>query len=218
MLATLLRRGNDAYAMDLARKIELRFVFRYANARNQFDGIREEFPERDMSELDCFIEFVGRKLSETGRAAWTRAMERNVKYQELYESVFGKLPANFGSLSLPGMEAAILKRIIEFELKRNKGNDDWTLTDPGLMTVVDDFFLLNEYLTNEDSDRLKSWCKFFGPGLLAGDVQEASAITDDQKREEFLVAKLKPDRFGSSSLRCATHSKRARTSFLRPDA
>jgi ATP-dependent protease ClpP protease subunit len=41
MLAHYLRMSNDYYAMELARKIEFRFTFRFAQLRGDFDKFRE---------------------------------------------------------------------------------------------------------------------------------------------------------------------------------
>lgn len=43
-LAEMLRLRNDRYAMDLARTIEFRFMYRFVTSRGQFQAIRQNSP------------------------------------------------------------------------------------------------------------------------------------------------------------------------------
>jgi len=76
-LTRILRRSNDRYAVELARKIDDRFKFRFLFARSSFDEVRSKYPNEQRSDLECFIEFIDGKLSKEGREVWKRTQSRH---------------------------------------------------------------------------------------------------------------------------------------------
>jgi hypothetical protein len=76
-LAGYLRLRNDQYALELAQKVDDRFSFRFVSQQSEYSKIRSEPGKQDLSNLDCFIEFIGGKLSAEGTKVWERAKERH---------------------------------------------------------------------------------------------------------------------------------------------
>jgi hypothetical protein len=196
MLTNLLRLSNDAYAMELARKIEDRFSLRYVMTRDDFEGLRTQKSATDMTDLDCFIEIIEGKLSNDAKKVWQKARDRHGRYQDLFDSAMKtikKLKRNIGAATAAQLEADSIKAIVDFELKRNKGVPSWNFRNEGIGRLADDFFLLNEYLSNYGSGRLRKWCTSFGKYLLSkGDVEEIDAVTDEEAQAEKLVEKVAP--------------------------
>src|SRR5580698_11665671 len=59
--------------------------------------------------------------------------------------------------------------------------------------LVDDFFLLNEYMANNNSERLKGWCTSFGKWTLPKEqMAEIDAIDDKDKQLEKLIESVRP--------------------------
>jgi ATP-dependent protease ClpP protease subunit len=193
VLTHILRLTNDVYAMELARKIEDRFLFRFTILRGEFDGIRTKRAAPWMTDLDCFFEAVASKLSKNAKKAWDKAKDRYGRYQSLLDSVIAKSKVSAGPQRLAEMEARQIKAIVDFEVKTNKKNPSWTFKDGGMGRLADDFFLLNEYLESYSSERLKNWCKSLGRwSIPKADVDEIDAIADEKDRTERLVTKVRP--------------------------
>ena len=89
MLANLLRLSNDVYAMELAKKIEDRFSFRYIITRDGFDAVRTEHGKPDMSDLDCFVEYIDKQLSLEAKNYGAR-FEIGTKDIETYSTLCSK--------------------------------------------------------------------------------------------------------------------------------
>ena len=172
VLGELLRIYNDVYAMQLAQKIENRFSFRYVTARSEFDGFRQKKANPAMSELECFIGVIEEHLSNDAKKLWKKAKERHGRYHDLIAIVLQKAqsPAN----SLVEAQASVLKAIVDFEVTSNANNPSWNFRSGGLGRMVDDFFLLEEYIGNTNSDRLKEWCTSFGKWTL--DAQQTAEV------------------------------------------
>ena len=115
-LNSLLRRTNDIYAIELARKIDDRFSFRFVVARNiqnGFAAIRERRQDPELSDIECFIEFIEDKLSQQGKKVWKRAKARHSRYQEIFETVVKKAKGNFDKMTAAQLQAVSLKAIVE---------------------------------------------------------------------------------------------------------
>jgi hypothetical protein len=192
-LTNILRFSNDIYAMALARKIEDRFSFRYVMTRDAFGAFRTQTSAPDMTDLECFVRIVEGKLSSDAKAVWQKAKDRHERYDGLFKTILKKIKRDIPSASEVQIEADCIKAILEFELKRNKGVPSWSFKRGGIGELVDDFFLLNEYLSNYGSERLKKWCTSFGKWILPKpEADEIEAISDEKARTEKLVAKVRP--------------------------
>ena len=155
VLTNILRRGNDIYAIKLARKIEDRFSFRFLFARNGFQTIRAQHSRPDMSDGECFVEFIEGRLSAEAKKVWQRAKDRHARYAEVFESVLRRVKGDFKKMTVAQTEAIAIKAIADFEVKANKNNPDWSFRGGGIERLTDDFFLFNEYLTSLGGERLK---------------------------------------------------------------
>jgi ATP-dependent protease ClpP protease subunit len=191
LISELLRMYNDAYAMRLAQKIESRFSFRYVMARHDFPALRLKKGAPELSELDCFLEVIEEQLSDDAKKLWKKARDRYGRYHELIASVLkesGGQPA-----SLAEIQAGVIKVIVDFEVKSNSNNPSWNFRVGGMGRVVDDFFLLEEYLLNTNSDRLKEWCTSFGKfSLDSSQAAEVDAILDENERLEKVIELVRP--------------------------
>lgn len=194
MLANLLRFTNDVYARELGRKIEDRFSFRFVLSRPSFDGIRTKHSNPGMTNLDCFLEFIGERLSPKAKLLWDRAKKRYEQYNELVSATLRKVRfKRASSLNPKVLEASLLKAIIDFQLKRNRRDANWRFRDQGLNRLADDFFLIDEFLTSYNDARLSKWCMSFGKYLLSPtEVAALDAITNKTQREEKTVKQVRP--------------------------
>lgn len=156
-LTSILRRGNDIYAVELARKIDDRFSFRFLIARNDFGKIRNKHQDPAISDLDCFIEFIDGKLSKSACEVWQRAKERHGRYLQIFSTVLKKVKKDVGAMTLAQAEGAAIKAIVEFEIKANKDDGAWSFRGGGIERLSEDFFLFNEYLGGLGGERLQRW-------------------------------------------------------------
>lgn len=189
--AQRLRTSNDSYAMRLARQIEDRFMFRFMASKRQFDGIRQKNPKQTMTDLDCFLALISEKLSEQASEVLQTAQQRYGRYDALVESVMRKrLKSSYKSLA--EFEALQIRAIVDFEVRSNKKNADWSFEGGGLHRLMDDFFLLKEHLRNFQSDRFKNLCSHWGNFLL--DTAETKEINEapEAERAKKITEKVSP--------------------------
>ena len=196
LIGEFLRLRNDAYAMQLAQKIESRFSFRFVTVRQEFDELRVKKSSPAMSELDCFIAAIEEKLSDRAKKLWKKAIQRQGRYHDLIATVVKNNQdrgSNAQPKTLAEIQADIIKAIVDFEVVNNNSEPDWSFRTGGLGRVVDDFFLVNEYIVNNNHDRLKEWCTSFGKWTLAPDqITAVDAITDEDARLEKTIELVRP--------------------------
>jgi ATP-dependent protease ClpP protease subunit len=191
LLAEWLRWTTDYYAWDLARKIENRFRLRFLLARDQFADIRTKHHPQRMSDFDCFLEIIMEKLSDKGKEVCKTARDRYKRY----EALLTKMPRPRKSKRRrPAiLEAAQIKVILDFELRANKKNRNWTFRYGGLGKLTEDFYLLAEYLESKQDDRLSKWCSELGKLALSPAEKAAiDAIQDEQLRTKKTVDLVRP--------------------------
>ena len=193
LLAHYLRLSNDAYAMDLARKVEMRFLFRFLVVRAEFADYRAKQTTKNLQDLDCFLAIIRQKLSRKAQEVFDRAKDRYGRYEALLVNLVKKSERTTGPKRLAQMEANRIKAIIDFEVAANKKNPNWTFRDGGLPRLGDDFFLLNEYLESQQNDRFKIWCRRIGQFALSdADAAEIKQISDEKARDEKTIEKVQP--------------------------
>jgi ATP-dependent protease ClpP protease subunit len=125
-----LRRTNDQFATELAKKCSKRIFFRYVTLRSKFAEYQEKQPE-PISPKDCFIGLVTEKLSPLGIQALNKAVRRVKRYDSLAGKIMntpsiskrvGEMQA--GNLdNFPQFEAQIIKAIVSFELATKNVTD-----------------------------------------------------------------------------------------------
>jgi hypothetical protein len=90
-------------------------------------------------------------------------------------------------------EAAVIKKIIDFEVSSHKNDPDWRFGSGGLSRLNDDFFLLNEYIQSSLSDQFESVCERWGHFALTPEEEtELAKIVDGNARREARLAKVRP--------------------------
>ena len=192
LIGDFLRLRNDVYAMQLAQKIESRFSFRFVTVRQEIDELRKKKALPAMSELECFLEVIDEKLSEGAKKLWKKARQRQGRYHDLIATVVQNQGTS-SVKSLAEMQAIVIKAIVDFEVISNEKDPTWNFRVGGLSIVVDDFFLVNEYLVNTNHDRLKEWCTSFGKWSLTQDqINEVDAIPDENARLEKTIELVRP--------------------------
>ena len=194
LLGYILRLSNDRYAMELARKIEDRFSFRFMFARGDFPEIRSQTARPTMSDLECFVTYIDGRLSSDAKKVWAKARDRHQRYRNLYDTILSKVRSDdVGEMTRAQLEADSIKAIVDFELKAHENDPSWTFTRGGIESLADDFFLLNEYLSTAGHERLRKWSKSFGKYIIAeSDRTELDGIADETQRAEALAEKVKP--------------------------
>jgi hypothetical protein len=164
IITETLKLSNDRYAMSLARKSDVRFMFRFFTLRTEFSAHREKVGNANPTDLQCFLGLVGEKISQKASKIVNQASQRYERYNALLDHVFKiskkakKNPFNVGGTAAE-MESVMLRAIIQFELKNNKNDPIWTFRERGLVRVNDDFFLLREYFASAFSDQFRRLCE-----------------------------------------------------------
>jgi hypothetical protein len=194
LLAHFLRLTNDSYAMDLARKAEHRFLLRFVLMRPEFAKFREDNPQKALSDFDCFLGLLSEKLSSNAKKVLKKAQERYARYAPLLNKLIIKANKQEGPEVPAVVEAERIKAIIDFELAQNKSNLTWTFKEGGgLSRLVEDFYLIAEYIETQQSERLKHWCLNLGRmSLSKADKEELEKIPDEETRNEKLIEKVQP--------------------------
>lgn len=193
-LAQILRRSNESSAMDLSREIEFRFIFRFITSRTDFDAIRVIEKNPQMSDLDCFLSWISRKLStDTALGILLSAQKRYGRYDELLETVLKKTKTVGANKSRLEIEAAQIKAIIDFEVRQNKKKREWSFQAEGLNRLTDDFLLFHEYQTISQSNRFKRWCSKYGTLLVTEkEADEINKIKDEKEKANVWTETVSP--------------------------
>lgn len=197
-LSESLKLSNDRYAMTLARKSELRFMFRFFILRANFAEYREKLNKPQLTDLECFLGLVKEKISHTAAKLVDSAWKRYERYNALLNHVFnvatktGKKNPFAKDASMVQMERVMLRAIVDFELKNNKNDPTWTFQNRGLLRVNDDFFLLQEYVASAFSDQFTQLCERWSKFVLSQADIEELALLPESERTERKLAKLRP--------------------------
>jgi hypothetical protein len=190
MLAQLLRATNEKYAMELVRKIESRFMFRFLFSNSLFEDVRKKNAPNPMTDTECFLTLVQDSLSDRAKKLFQSARDRYGRYEKLLKTAQGKKDSRRKNVAK--LEASRLKAIVDFELEDNKNNKGWTFSGGGMTRLTDDFFLLNEHLESAQSDRLKQLCSQWGMFSLAKAEQEEIEKAPELDRPKLLIEKVRP--------------------------
>lgn len=174
ILAQYLRLSNESSAMELAREVEYRFMFRFISSRGRFSEIRNRESKPQMSDLDCFLDYISQHLSDTARGILEIAQERYGRYDELLATVYKKTSKLSENKTPLEIEAAQIKAIVDFEVGQNRKTADWSFHAGGVNGLVDDFLLFREYQNISQSDRFINWCSALGSFLVT--PEEANEI------------------------------------------
>lgn len=187
LLIQYLRESNNTYATGLARKVVDRFMFRFVSSEEDFEGIRKDREDPEMSDLDCFLALISDKLSESARRVLLSAQSRYKRYNELLDWLVKKRPKP--GLTPAQVEANQLKAIVDFELRKNKHRKDWTFERGGLDNLADDFFLLSEYFGNYRSGFFNTMCLSYGHFMLNEKDNEEIRNAPKEERRELKIKK-----------------------------
>lgn len=193
-LTESMKLDNDRFAMALATKSHMRFAFRYVALKSGFEDYRTQEHSPDLGDFESFLGLVREKMSPLGLKVITRARERYDRYDRVFESVLRRAArrATFKNPKRQAeMESAILHGIVDYELHANR-EADWSYTSGGLAQVTDDFLLMREYLSNYESQQLKSICDSYGKFILTKEQEEglSQLPKEDQEKERRATVKV----------------------------
>ena len=178
--------------MELGRKSEDRFRFRFYSVRNEFASIRAQRNDPQLSDYDCFVAVIEEKLSVDAKKIFHKAVKRAARYKDLINSVASGSGWEEAKTPL-SVQAVIIKAIVDFEVSGTTDNETQDFRYGGMRRLVDDFYLLNEYLTGNSNQKLDEWCTTFGPLFLTPEQQaEVDAIADEAEKQKMLVEINKP--------------------------
>jgi len=188
-LTESLRLANDRHAMRLAERSAWRFIFRYVYLKNRFPECRAQEPSIK-TDLECFISILMETVSDSAREILLLSKKRFERYKALVEFFEKGLPKK--TLNRVAEEEAVaLKRMIEFELKRNK-SPDWRLGQGGLIQITDDFILLSEYINTHESRPFREHCERWKKFFLSRAEQAKISKLPVRDRRTKVVEKLRP--------------------------
>ncbi len=146
-----------------------------------------------MSDFDCFIAVLREKLSANAIKVLSRAQVRYAIYEPLLKKLLAKENEQGGPLALAQIEAVRIKEIVDFQLEKNKAHVEWTFKGMGLSRLVEDFYLVAEYIDIQRGEALRQWCLRVGKlALTKEEKEEVDAIADEGERNERLIGKVKP--------------------------
>lgn len=193
-VASTLKASNKRSALALVKNSHRRFFFRYFSLRPSFAAHRQKHPDLK-SNLDVFLDLISEKLSPWGDRVVEKVRDRQDRYQNLSNHVYGQ--RSFRRLIEDGprsvgwqrkLEAEMLRIMIRYELRKNKKDDDWTFSAKGLSQLTDDFLLMIEFIDHHGDIRelLDTWKDF----LITDEDKKESEGLDPKVADERRTAKL----------------------------
>jgi ATP-dependent protease ClpP protease subunit len=196
-LTERLKISNSQSAMALARKTEQRFMYLFVVTRTGFQAHRESVNNSTKTDLACFVSIIMQKLTPYAQRLVERALVRQTRYDALLDkALVAAFRGNPNLSTSPGVaktEAAILKKIIDFEVAQHKKDTSWSFHGGGLSRMNDDFFLLREYISISQSEQLSRLCERWGFFVLTEEQQaELAAIEDEEARKQARVVQVRP--------------------------
>ena len=129
-------------------------------------------------------------MSDSAKDVLRLSQKRYERYKDLvsfFDKGFPRKPLK----RVAEAEAVALKRMIEFELKRNK-SADWRLADGGLIQITDDFILLSEYINTYESRPFRHHCERWKDFFLTPKERKQIAKLPLKDRHNKIVEKLRP--------------------------
>ena len=189
-LTESLRLANDRHAMRLAERSAWRFIFRYVYLKSRFQQYRAQRTSTK-TDLECFVSMLMETVSDSAKEILTLSKKRFERYLDLVTFFEKGLPKNKVLNRVAEAEAIALKRMIEFELKRNKSSD-WRLGAGGLIQITDDFILLSEYINTHESRPFREHCERWKKFFLTRAEQAAIAKLPAKDRRNRVIEKLRP--------------------------
>jgi ATP-dependent protease ClpP protease subunit len=188
--ASNLRAINQDFAASLMDKLEIRFMFRFFDAKNRFDTVRKGVARKGTSAARYYEEVVYDSLSERARTLFEAAKRRHGRYQKL-------LGAATRAMARPRKttaetEASIIRAIVDFEVKSHKNDPDWTFAADGLATLSEDFLLLGERLSALETGYFDQRCIDAAELLLDPSEMSRIARAPADQRDQITLQHVRP--------------------------
>ena len=188
-----LRISNSIYAMRLAQRSEDRFTFRFYSVRDEFAEVRTKKSNPALDDYECFVEVIKEKLSADARKIFDKALKRSERYKALIASAASSGDLLAKAQTTLEVQALIIKAIVDFEVSSSNTASPTDFRFGGMRQLVDDFYILNEYLRGNTEQRLERWCTTFGRmALTPAQEAEVDGIGDETERSKKIVEINKP--------------------------
>jgi len=198
-LTESLKMSNHQSAMDLARRAEGRFMFRFVTSRAEFPAVRQRLSNSSLTDLESFLEFTSSQLSTRASKLFRRARDRHHRYDELVAKCLVKAfkGRKYLSKATPPppakVQAAVMQKIIDFEVQEHKKDASWTFFNGGIARLSEGFLLLQEYIVSTQSQQFKNLCERWGHFVLTRqETDELNAIASAAARRSARVEKVSP--------------------------
>ena len=180
LIGLMLRLTNEKAATELLGKIEDRFMMRLLLSRGRFPEIRKNNPQ--MTDAECFLAMIAGSLSEPARRLFDTAKQLQGRYDALWTIIRKPYKGKTGA----SIEAKRIKALVDFEVSSNKKVKNWTFQGAGLTQLTEDFFLLNDQLSGNQSNRINHLCNQWGKlALDAADQAEIDKVPEPAKKEKI---------------------------------
>jgi ATP-dependent protease ClpP protease subunit len=220
-LAERLNETNAVTAMRLVRLVVGRLVFHYSRMADQFDKIRSESPDQTLSQVECFALAIKSKLTPVGTRIVSKALERWKAIKTLSDHVFAKL-TKLNPADTANYEAGILREIVKFEIRQNKGTR-WSLNASGMAKIIEDYSIVRDYHVGDYQRHLESVIKRFGTAFLTteemGQLPDIGKLPADKQQQWFgpkILQRIRPFLYFSVSL--CRHFQEQENPLTPPDA
>ena len=133
-----LRESNNRSASALTKNARNRFFFRFFSLRSSFPEHRKNNPTLG-SDDDVFLDIITKNLSRMGRRVVDKARLRRDSYQAVSDYVMKSKPLRKSiesgdakdHESQKKIEAEMLRAMVNFELRKNQKNADWSFASKG---------------------------------------------------------------------------------------
>jgi hypothetical protein len=187
-----LRRRNLQISYELARSMIPRIVHRYAILRGKIKRKRKDVLDKPVSELECFIDSIGAKVSAPTQEKLTSILSQVKTARHLMFSVMPKAQP-WAKRKPIKQDETVLCALIRHEVNVRRQDESWRLDEEGISAVVNDYLILRDYLIGDHRSAMNRILNDFGVEFLTdSEYKRFSKIKDSKKSISFLREKAEP--------------------------
>jgi hypothetical protein len=186
--AAFLASDNESTAVKLVGIWIRRVSFLYDSLQKGFEELKQQFPDNNLSEVECFALSIQCRVSPKSAEIVGKALERWLEIKKISDAVMPEAQKHKGTPAV--FEGAVLKAIVDFEINQNTGTN-WRLDSGGLARIVEDYTFLRDYHNGKYKRYLESVVRHLGPAFL-NQIERQNLIQLKDKTEEERIAWLTP--------------------------
>lgn len=158
---------NRDTANRLARRMIGRMSYRYLAARKEVRAMRKRSQSKShkKSDLDCFIDFLGHKLSRHATVLLKRTKSDVTGTYNLLDGVFKKMKPFGKKTTQTEMDFKVLRTLISYELPiyNQQGKE---LDESGITDLLADYLILRDFAGGEHTDIIQRSIYTWGSPFL----------------------------------------------------